>query len=159
MRALTMPAGDFPYGNTIGLDSPLPRSLSFSLPFFARSFLRLLPCRRKEIQYLSLSFLLLFVSSRDPSSSSVPSSLTFIKMHRAEEQRGGHRSIVAPITKLLWLVVHPPTLTTVLTCPNSTPATLRFSLLFSFWSRRTKVTGNATVSLRVLSTRWTLLIA
>lgn len=38
MRALTMPAGDFPYGNTIGLDSPF----AFFLLSLSSSILRLL---------------------------------------------------------------------------------------------------------------------
>lgn len=36
MRALTMPSGDFPYGNTIGLDSPFT---SFFFPFSLSLFL------------------------------------------------------------------------------------------------------------------------
>lgn len=63
MRALTMPASDFPYGNTIGLDSPFA-------PSFFLSFLHLpLYERRKKFRPLSLSpvsldeSLLLFRSS------------------------------------------------------------------------------------------------
>lgn len=66
MRALTMPASDFPYGNTIGLDSPFA---PFFFPLFL-SFLHLpLYERRKKFRPLSLSpvsldeSLLLFRSS------------------------------------------------------------------------------------------------
>lgn len=72
MRALTMPAGDFPYGNTIGLEPTLSFAVSLSSP--------LLIYRSEARPFLSLSFSL------------VRSVLAFIKMHRAEEQRGGPRS-------------------------------------------------------------------
>lgn len=57
MRALTMPAGDFPYGNTIGLDSPFA---SPSLSLFPPSFHLPLYERRKKFRPLSLSLSLPF---------------------------------------------------------------------------------------------------
>lgn len=67
MRALTMPAGDFPYGNTIGLDSPFASSL-FSLSFSLSSVVSSTFVREKEeIQApFSLSFFLVSLDESLP---------------------------------------------------------------------------------------------
>lgn len=55
MRALTMPSGDFPYGNTIGLDSPFtsfffPFSFSLSSSIVSSFFVYSLHKRRKKFR-------------------------------------------------------------------------------------------------------------